>query len=542
MSPTLTITPLARRLAGTLRPAEVYAALTDWLEECGSNRIRGLYLAGSDERFHLDAEAPHDPDAPRWMTETESAESVSFGFRNRPLGSIVFAEPVTDPALREAIREDFAPALFRALYLSDAASELAHLREQIHYLDGMGKFLGELDLEQLLVNILELTTSHLGADLGSVTLLRDAEVETAVDWGLPHDALLGLRLREGTPVLEHAWAERRPLLLGAEDLEHAEDEAYRFEHLVILPLATKDAVWGSINLVFPDRAAGLDAEALESIRSGVALAATAVENALLLEIKLAREREQEQLKLGQQIQNALLPEHSPEFPGVDVAGSSVAATMIGGDYFDYFELPDGRLGLVVADVAGKGVPAGLIMTATRAMFRAAVTKISDPASVLGEVNHLLCSEHFGSRFVTAIFAAVDPQSGRVEYATAGHDAPVVVDRDGNPIDVPTLPALPMGLRATFRYENQSFSAQPGSRFVLFTDGVSEAMNAEREQFGIERIRQNLSLSTARTAREFRDALVEQIDDHCGDLPRHDDTTLIVVVRREPAEEGPGHDH
>jgi serine phosphatase RsbU (regulator of sigma subunit) len=525
-------------LALCLDPASVYRVLyattADALGQCPV----GVYLAQADGSFALDLEAlhPEHTDPTLSIDESHSELCRVFAYRDRPLGALRFdAKPLLDETWERWLDAEFAPALFRSSYLSDTLQENRRAKEQLFYLDEMAHRLGELDLETLLVNILELTTGYLAADLASITLMRHDRCETAVDWGLPHEALESLRLSDGRPALAAVLEDRKPRLLLAEDFALDDASPYRFQHLLVLPLITQDNIWGSINLVSPERVRNAEDPHLDAVQSGVALAATAVENALLLEIKLESEREQAQLKLGHQIQSSLIPQEAPQVDGWQIAGSSVSATMIGGDYLDYFEMPDGRYGMVVADVAGKGVPAGLIMTATRAMFRAAVIQHSDPSAVLGAVNRLLCDEDFSGRFVTAIFLSIDTESAKADYAVAGHDAPVIHRDDTGTVEVLANPALPLGLRAEGEAASGSFTIRSDDSLVMFTDGVTEAMNADREQFSTERLVAVLEQHASSSAPQLLEHIVDAIDEHCGARPRHDDTTLIVV-RRVVAEE------
>lgn len=529
-------TTLGHCMASAVRPQELYAALYSWLADQGQPLPLGMYLAGRDGSHHLDRTALADPVAPAQLHlkcagPEPGTVALAFEFRDKPFGAALMREGEVPRDLAGVLSEEFAPALFRALYLEDAVVENERMRQQLFYLDEMGKLIGQLDLDLLLVNILELTSAHLGADIGSLTLFRQDSIETVVDWGLPHEAITRLTLADGTTALQRTIDSRKPLLLERGDLALTTDGTYNFEHLLLLPLCTNDGVWGSINLVAPSLVDDVDSPQLLATRSGVGLAATAVENALLFEIKLAREREQEQLKVGQQIQNALLPSEAPDVEGLDVSGSSVSATMIGGDYYDYFALPDGRLGLAVADVAGKGVPAGLIMTAARALFRAAAVRHSDPPVILEEVNKLLCAEGFGSRFVTALVAAIDPATGDITYASAGHDAPLIWRAGSDEVEDHPMPALPLGLRPEAKYTALQMRLEAGDVMVMYTDGVTEAMNTRREQFGGTRLADVLVGSArGKRAMAVRDAIVEAVTDHCAGSPRHDDTTLIVVHR------------
>lgn len=526
-------------LLNALSVEEVYAILEDVCREALGREPHACYIARGDGSFERDPAGPGHATAPDRLDTAPPAERARvFAYRGRPLGAVCFDTDIELPEPWCAwLEEEFAPALFSSSYLASTLVENRRTKDQLYYLDEMAHRLGELDLDLLLVNILELTAGYLGADLASIILLRDGAPETAVDWGLPHEALISLRLRDGEEALASALSSRRARLFQQDEFDLGEAAPYNFDRLLILPLCTTDQTWGSINLVAPDRVRDTDDPHLEAVRSGVALAATAVENALLLEMKLQSEREQAQLRVGHQIQSALIPTEAPRVPGLDIAGSSVSATMIGGDYLDYFELPDGRTGMVVADVAGKGVPAGLIMTATRAMFRTAAIRHEDPGTILTEVNSLLCAEDFGGRFVTAIFLAIDCDSQHVEFATAGHDAPLVLRaRDGSVASDPQ-PALPLGLRPSAEPGRGSFELETGDFLVAFTDGVTEAMDADRNQFSMESLEAVLRENAACSSASILEAIVAAIDQHCGAQPRHDDTTLIVVRRIDPTSEG-----
>jgi serine phosphatase RsbU (regulator of sigma subunit) len=527
-------------LALCLDPASVYRVLERVSSESLGQAPCAVYLARPNGCFALDPDAPHHESAPRELSEEQARQPRChiFEYRDRPLGALRFdTPPVPDQEFERWLQAEFAPALFRSSYLTETLRENRHAKEQLHYLDEMARRLGELDLDTLLVNILELTTSYLGADLASITLVKEDRWQTAIDWGLPHEAMVSLSLRDGRLALAAVAASRQARLLTAAELITDKDTPYRFESLLILPLCTQDNVWGSINLVAPERVQQGRDPHLEAVRSGVALAATAVENALLLEIKLESEREQAQLRLGHQIQSSLIPQEAPQVPGWQIAGSSVSATLIGGDYLDYFQLPDGRYGMVVADVAGKGVPAGLIMTATRAMFRSAVVQHSEPTRILSAVNRLLCKEDFAGRFVTAIFLAIDTDAAVVEYAVAGHDSPVIQRARTGEVERLADPALPMGLQPDREPAHGRFEVQAGDALVIFTDGVTEAMNAEREQFSSDRLASILEQNPTASAFDLLERIVESIDAHCGDRPRHDDTTLIVVRRETSAKKG-----
>ncbi len=518
------------RLHAALDPRTCYTTWRTVCEERFGCAPLAAYISVRDGGFTLDPQFSVAKDMPhRWSANGAPANvrMLEFQYRDRTLGGFAWAfDPDLDfQEIEEITTEHFAPAFFRASYLAQALAENSRSRDQLHYLSEMGNLLGVLDVATLLVNILELTSGILDADLGSIVLLDAAnEPVTELEWGLPHEALVSARLADGVKVLDCAFESREPLSLRNEDV--ITDGHFVFDGLLVLPLVGPNGVLGSMNFVGtefgPDR--------LEVVRPGVSLAAIAVENAMLVKIKLEREREQEQLALGKSIQQGLLPKSPPEVEGVELAGHSESATMIGGDYFDYFKLADDGLGLLVADVAGKGVAAGLIMTAARAMFRAACIDLEDPRAILEQVNNLMCAEEFGGRFVTAVFVNVDPKTRVARIASAGHEPTRIFRASDATIEEILQPALPLGLRDAVEYDQRVVHLQPGDAMVLHTDGVNEAMDLQRVQFG-DQLDAAILAGKNDTAEELMQRILSCVDEHIGDAARHDDTTLITARMR-----------
>ena len=528
------------QLHQAVSPREAYDAVVDLLVRHHALHPVGAYVATHGGGFELDDDLPPRFELPETLSANHEElaaplRCVAYSYRGRPLGAMVFdeSEGTVGSSVAELLEMHFTPALFRTIYLSQTQGDLKRANEQLYYLNEMTKLLGQLDVELLLVNILELTSSILCADLGSVMLLQDGSLQTQIEWGLPHAAIAGLWLADDERLVDRIVREPKPLFLTEDDLRHDEADGYHFERLAVLPLVSHQQMLGVINLVGPAAQADFSPERLEVVRPGMGLAATALENALLVEIKLRSERAQEQLKLAQKIQRNLLPQAPPERAGLQVAGHSVPAQMIGGDYYDYFTLPDGTLGAVVADVAGKGVPAGLIMTAARAMFRSACMELRRPAKILDRVNRLLCAEDFNSRFVTAAFVKVEPEHERLCIATAGHEPPLIYRSEGGLVETCWTRAMALGLRDEAVFMEQETPFRPGDILVVHTDGVNEAMDPEHKQFGNERLAATLREGRDDGAAELLQRIVAAVNRHIRGAPRHDDTTLIVMRAEEP---------
>ena len=188
-----------------------------------------------------------------------------------------------------------------------------------------------------------------------------------------------------------------------------------------------------------------------------------------------RQRLEHELELGRVIQQTLLPEQVPQLPGWQLNAHYRPARQLSGDYYDFIDLPGGRLGIFIGDVTGKGVPAALVMATTRAILRAAAEELVSPSEVLKRANDLLFPDIPPTMFVTCLYAVLDPDSGRLEYANAGHDLPIHRSADG--IDELWATGMPLGLMPGSTYEEKEISLLPGESVLFYSDGLVEAHNS-----------------------------------------------------------------
>jgi phosphoserine phosphatase RsbU/P len=215
-------------------------------------------------------------------------------------------------------------------------------------------------------------------------------------------------------------------------------------------------------------------------------AAVAIHNARRLKSERAEraalDREADEAR---SIQQALLPKSSPYIPGFVISGRSVPARAVGGDWYDFIPFDDGRWGIVLADVSGKGTAAALLMSATRGMLRSLAEACCGPGAVLTKLNELLVSDFPAGRFVTLVYAVLDPAARSVVFANAGHLRPLLIDDQGEHfLDVER--GLPLGL-ASGDYSETNVSLSKGSRLIFYSDGITEAENAQAEEYGLYRL-------------------------------------------------------
>ena len=242
---------------------------------------------------------------------------------------------------------------------------------------------------------------------------------------------------------------------------------------------------------------------------------------------LARQRIAQELHVAQLIQQQFLPKELPNLPGWHLAAHYQPAREVGGDFYDFLQLPDGQLGVVIGDVADKGVPAALVMATTHSILRAEAARLVSPGDVLRRANGLLIEEMPPHMFVTCLFAILDPASGRLRYANAGHDLPYLRTAAG----VVELRAtgMPLGLLPDMEYEEKEVVLQPGQEVLFHSDGVVEAHGLHREMFGFPRLKELVAEPV--TGGELIDRVLTDLSRFTGPgWEQEDDITLVALAR------------
>ena len=248
-----------------------------------------------------------------------------------------------------------------------------------------------------------------------------------------------------------------------------------------------------------------------------------------------RERIEQELRVAQLIQQQFLPEELPDLPGWQFGAFYGPAREVGGDFYDFIRLPEGQVGIVVGDVTDKGVPAALVMATTHSILRAEAPRLVAPSEVLTRVNNLLVDEMPAHMFVTCLYAVLDPESGRLRYANAGHNVPYVSTEGG--VTELRATGMPLGLLPEMEYEEKEATLAPGDTVLLHSDGLAEAHNGQREMFGFPRV---AALTGEATDGEVLiDRLLKELQEFVGpDLEQEDDITLVTLGRRAAAGAGP----
>ncbi len=300
-----------------------------------------------------------------------------------------------------------------------------------------------------------------------------------------------------------------------------------------IPLVSQGELVGLLNLGPRLSEQDYSADDRGLLNTLITQAAPAVRVAQLVRERQSQAREHErieqELRVARLIQHTLLPKDLPALPGWQLAAYYQAAREVGGDFYDFLYFEDGRLGLVIGDVTDKGVPAALMMASTRSVLRAIAQRLITPGEVLERVNDSLCPDTPPNMFVTCLYAVLDPSSGRLQYANAGHDLPYWRHSAG--VSELRATGMPLGLMPGMTYEEKEIVLAPGDSVLFYSDGIVEAHNPRREMFGFPRLMKLVGEHAG--GMDLKDFLLDQLVAFTGpDWEQEDDVTLVTLQRSE----------
>ena len=324
---------------------------------------------------------------------------------------------------------------------------------------------------------------------------------------------------------------------GAVEIDTLELDSPALESLreagvkLVVPLVSQGELIGLLNLgprLSEQEYSGDDRRLLDNLAAQAAPAVRVGQLVREQEVEArTRQRFEQEMQVAKLIQQNFLPKDLPDLPGWQIEAYYRPAREVGGDFYDVIALPDGQVGVVVGDVTDKGVPAALVMAATRSVLRASAQRIVAPGEVLERINEHLCPDMPPKMFVTCLYGVLDPASGRFRFANAGHNLPYVRTDDG----VVELRArgMPLGLMPGMTYEEKEAVLAPGESVLLHSDGLVEAHDPKREMFGFPRL---MGLVGAhRGGSELIDRLLSDLDSFTGpDWEQEDDITLVTLER------------
>lgn len=386
---------------------------------------------------------------------------------------------------------------------------------------------GHRPLEELFQVIMDLSVEAVMAGRGVLMTLEPGG-------GLEVRAHRGDGFKISNTVRDRVLNEKASLLVRDAQLDKALREqmsivAQKVRSMIAVPLQTSDRVIGLIYVDSPHLIREFSREDLNLLTVMANVAAIRIEHARLSEIEEAERAMAKDMQQAALIQKGLLPSKSPSIPGMDIAGKTTACRTVGGDYYDYLEFPDGRVAMLVGDVAGKGMPASLLMSSLQARIQILFEDPDELARKIGRLNKAVCSNCPDNRFITFFMTIADPKTGELVYTNAGHNPPLLVRATGG-YDTLAGGGVILGILPMATYKESRVTMNSGDILVLFSDGVTEAANLKDEDFGEERLAKLVASMRDRPAAEIVEAIDAAVTEFTEGAPAADDITVVVARR------------
>jgi phosphoserine phosphatase RsbU/P len=441
-----------------------------------------------------------------------------------PAGNVVFYETgeVETPSTSTVVTS-LEGALSDQTMVKESSRGAAQMKALIH----AGQELAtNRPLSELFQKILDLSIEAVGAQRGVLMTLEGTRLVPRANKGD------GFRISGA--VRDKVLKEKNSLLVKDTAMDDAFKERLsiveqKVRTLMAVPLQTKDQIIGLIYVDSPFFVREFTVDDLNLLTVMANTAAIRIENARLVEVEQMERMMARDLDQAADIQRRFLPSAPPDVPGADIAGYNAPCRTVGGDYYDFFSYENGRVALALGDVSGKGMPASLMMMGLQARVQALSDEPEDLGATMVKINKVTCPKCPSNRFITFFFCVVDPSTGNVAYANAGHNPPFLVRANG---EISMLPGggPPLGIIAAATYAEQRLTMNSGDLLVIYSDGVTEANNPAEEEFGEDRFGEVLAANRTKSAAEIVVAVNAALTVWADGAHPADDITLVVAKR------------
>jgi phosphoserine phosphatase RsbU/P len=448
----------------------------------------------------------------------------------------------------EAGGETIPQLLTRIEHITSSEPASGGLRKLNMLLEASSLLHSQLPLDSVLAKMLDHAVAVLDADRGlllengadgtlKVRLARrSGGLRLPPESVAPSQTAIQLALKQHSPVITEDLAQAEADLQAAQSIV-----AQRLRAVVVIPLYSVMRANSQESMVNLRRGEFLGVLYLDSRRPAAfskldrqildalaADAASTLDNARLVERERERQRMEEQLNIARDIQQALLPKNFRAFPHLAVSGCNFPCLSVGGDYFDVFPMGEGRTAFLIADVSGKGLGAALVTTMLQGAL-SGMTLGNDPVRMFNHVNRFLCDHVEVGRYATMFFGVLDSE-GHMEFINAGHPSPILIRKDSVE-EAFTEGSYPVGLVPDTQYTAAYLKLEPEDTLVLFSDGVTEAMDPDEQLFGVPRLRDVLAGKTGLPLEEIQKSVLEAVENFSRGARQADDLTLLVVRYR-----------
>ena len=399
----------------------------------------------------------------------------------------------------------------------------------------------EADLSGLLLMILEKSRPWIQAEACSIFLPEDGSGELVIHsaQGDSVPQLGTLRVPKGKGIVGSAMEERKVIRVDDVSKDSRfyakadEKTGWKTKALLAAPLLDGAECVGVIEFLNPIGRAAFTSRDETMVEYFAGLVAAALVRIRAHDAALERAAVQRDLDLARELQGGLLPKVFPtqaEAPGIELFARLEPAKEVSGDLYDFFPIEAGKMCFVVGDVSGKGIAAGIFMAVTRTLIRATAVPGRGPVEIMNRVNAQLAKENQASLFVTMILGLVDTTTGGMVYGQGGHNPPIRVPAKGKPVYEPPG-GMPLGVFEDAKFGERELQLAPGESLVVYTDGVTEAMNEAKDLFGEDRLEQAMSGVAGFSSEKIAERVIEKVEGFVLEAERSDDITLLVIQRR-----------
>ncbi|HLX12424.1 MAG TPA: SpoIIE family protein phosphatase [Bacteroidota bacterium] len=391
-----------------------------------------------------------------------------------------------------------------------------------------------LDLDKLPTVILDTALRIVNGDRGTLYLIDEEKREL---WSkvLKGSELVEIRLQIGKGIAGYVAGTGDTLNIPDAYLdsrfnpEFDEKTGYHTHTILCMPMRNNtNKIIGVIQLL--NKADGLFTADDEDFINALSIhSSIAIENARLYEQERQKIALEKDILAAKEVQLSLLPKSAPKIPGYDIAGKSISALHVGGDYFDFIPMDETRTALCLGDISGKGLPAALLMANLQATLRGQAMPELTPKTLIRRANRLLYQNTTSDKFMTLFFSILDTRDNTLSYTNAGHDHPFLISPDGK-IERLKTGGLVVSIVEDFPYDEDVRTMTIGSTLIVNSDGITEALNSQREQFGEKRLADVFNKHLHRSSLEILDEILVAVKEFTGTYPQFDDETLLVVKR------------
>jgi sigma-B regulation protein RsbU (phosphoserine phosphatase) len=410
--------------------------------------------------------------------------------------------------------------------LRRAVAELTVLNELASAIDST------MTTDEIMNLIVQESIKAIGVQQGAIMMITDKAASPMKTLIRGMDSTSeGIPYRLGVSLTGWMLKNQKPLLIEDfttdERFKGVKVESDQIRSVLSVPLKVKDKMIGVINLINKKGGGTFTRDDERLVGIIATQSAQVLENSRLYEEEKRLQQMERELQMARDIQKSLLPTENPQLPGAEIAGLSHPAREVGGDYYDFIELGENRLGIVIADVSGKGVPASLLMSNIQATLRVQAVTSKSVKDCIAEANTALHKSTASDKYATLFYGILDTAEGTFTSTNAGHNAPMLLGSEECCRRLETG-GIVLGMLPNMPYEEETVQLEHGCVLVMFSDGITEAMNEKEEEFDEPRLKQVLESNRHLSPEDLLKKILDEVTTFTGDVPQQDDMTLVAI--------------